>query len=269
MHKETDKLLANLEKKITRIYNDAYRDIQKRSSELLSKMELSAKMTPEQRLYAANKYNRLQAIEKQIAETLKNANAEAVRIINNEMPKVYKLNYDDDLKAFPSGAINSLSKSAVNSILKEQVAPFKKLSIDSLKDGAAIRRQLTRELTTGIMQGESIGNLAKRIRAVTGANKASSIRIARTETTRVENSAHQDIGEYGMKLGFKMKKRWVSTSDDRTRPEHTAADGQEVDMDKPFIVAGEELMYPGDESGSAWNTINCRCTTINIIDGAD
>ena len=240
-------------------------------------MELSAKMTPEQRLYAANKYNRLQAVEKQIAETLKNTNAEAVRIINNEMPNVYKLNYDDDLKAFPSGAINSLSKSAVNSILKEQVTPFKKLSIDSLKDGAAIRRRLARELTTGIMQGESIGNLAKRIRDVTGVLKASSIRIARTETTRVENSAHQDIGEHGKKLGFKMKKRWVSTSDDRTRPEHTAADGQEVYMDEMFVVGGEELMYPGDDGSagekphtvSAWNVINCRCTTVNIIDGAD
>ena len=262
-------MLASLEKKISRLYNDAYKDIQKRSSELLSKMEMSAKMTPEQRLYAANKYNRLQAIEKQIAETLKNTNAEAVRIINKEMPNVYRLNYNDDLKAFPNGAVNSLSKGVVSSILKEQVTPFKKLSIDSLKDVNAIRRRLTRELTVGIMQGENISKLARRIKDVAGVSKASSIRIARTETTRVENSAHQDIGEHGKKLGFKMKKRWIGTSDDRTRPEHNAADGQEVDIDKPFVVGGEELMYPGDESGSAWNTINCRCTTINIIDGAD
>jgi SPP1 gp7 family putative phage head morphogenesis protein len=116
------------------------------------------------------------------------------------------------------------------------------------------------------MQGESIPNLAKRMQDITNKTLSESIRIARTETTRVENSAKQDVGEHGEKLGFKMKKQWISTSDGRTRPEHAGADGQIVDIDKPFIVGGEELMYPGDESGSAWNTINCRCTTINIIE---
>jgi SPP1 gp7 family putative phage head morphogenesis protein len=116
------------------------------------------------------------------------------------------------------------------------------------------------------MQGESIPNLARRMKDITNKTLSESIRIARTETTRVENSAKQDVGEQGAKLGFKMKKQWVSTKDGRTRPEHADADGQIVDIDKPFVVGGEELMYPGDESGSAWNTINCRCTTINIIE---
>ena len=121
-------------------------------------------------------------------------------------------------------------------------------------------------LTGSNTRRESIPNLAKRMKDITNKTLSESIRIARTETTRVENSAKQDVGEQGTKLGFKMKKQWISTSDGRTRPEHNDADGQIVDIDKPFIVGGEELMYPGDESGSAWNTINCRCTTINIIE---
>ena len=58
-------------------------------------------------------------------------------------------------------------------------------------------------------------------------------------------------------------KTWV-ISGNNTRPSHLEADGQEVDQDEPFIVDGEELMYPRDSSmgASAGNIINCACTSI-------
>lgn len=43
---------------------------------------------------------------------------------------------------------------------------------------------------------------------------------------------------------------------------HVEADGQVVDVEQPFIVAGEELMFPRDPSGSPENTINCRCISL-------
>ena len=77
----------------------------------------------------------------------------------------------------------------------------------------------------------NIPNLAKRMKDITNKTLSESIRIARTETTRVENSAKQDVGEHGKKLGFKMRKQWISTGDSRTRPEHGEADRQIVDID--------------------------------------
>jgi len=38
-------------------------------------------------------------------------------------------------------------------------------------------------------------------------------------------------------------------------------------MDEPFIVGGERLMYPGDASGSAAQTINCRCAVAHTVVG--
>jgi SPP1 gp7 family putative phage head morphogenesis protein len=224
-------------------------------------------MTATQRYEEFRKYKRLQSLEAQVADILRDTNAEAVRIINGRMADVYSTNYKAATKLFPKDVVfPPLGKSAVRSVLTGQVTPFKQLAVDTLLSRADIERELTRSLLTGIMQGESIPNLAKRMKDITNKTLSESIRIARTETTRVENSAKQDVGEHGKKLGFKMKKQWIATSDGRTRPEHATADGQIVDIDKPFIVGGEELMYPGDESGSAWNTINCRCTTINIIE---
>jgi len=39
-----------------------------------------------------------------------------------------------------------------------------------------------------------------------------------------------------------------------------------VPLDKPFIVSGEPLMFPGDGSkgASPGNLINCRCSVIGV-----
>lgn len=65
-----------------------------------------------------------------------------------------------------------------------------------------------------------------------------------------------------------LTKTWVAVLDSATRPEHVEADGQEVPVDEPFEVGGEDLMYPGDDSGSPENVINCRCTAV-YSDGSE
>jgi len=267
-HKWTDAEIAKLERELRQLYSQAYADIKKKSEAILSKINTTPDMTATQRYEEFRKYNRLQSLEAQVADILRDTNAEAVRIINGKMADVYSTNYQAATKMFPKDVVfPPLGKSAVRSVLTGQVTPFKQLAVDTLLSRAEIERDLTRSLLTGIMQGESIPNLARRMKDITNKTLSESIRIARTETTRVANSAKQDVGEQGASMGFKMKKQWVSTQEPRrTRTEHLNANGQIVDIDKPFIVGGEELMYPGDEAGSAWNTINCRCTTINIIE---
>lgn len=97
--------------------------------------------------------------------------------------------------------------------------------------------------------------------------------IARTETIRASNAGSTEL----FKTWGVRQHEWLSTKDDRVRTydstngmyDHLEADGQVVDMDKPFIVSGEELMFPGDPSGSPGNTINCRCTTIPVVEGME
>ena len=60
--------------------------------------------------------------------------------------------------------------------------------------------------------------------------------------------------------GAQAVRTWVTMGDAKVRPEHAAADGQQVGLNEPFSVGGEDLMYPGDPSGSAAMTINCRCS---------
>jgi len=85
--------------------------------------------------------------------------------------------------------------------------------------------------------------------------------ISRTETIRSSNAGtNQLFNEWGVK-----RKEWLSTNDDRTRPEHIAANGQVVGINEKFNVGGEELEFPGDPNGSPENTIQCRCTTLPVV----
>jgi len=90
--------------------------------------------------------------------------------------------------------------------------------------------------------------------------------IARTESHAAGNAGSL---ESATESGVVMAKEWISTEDERTRDgdnsdyDHTNV--ANVPIDEPFIVSGEELMYPGDPSGSAGNVINCRCAIGYVV----
>ena len=104
-------------------------------------------------------------------------------------------------------------------------------------------------------------------RRLAGGVGTSAERIVRTQLNRVFNKAANDATNNLSKdfaLGL-VQKEWVTAIDARTRPAHIDAHGQTVLTDKPFIVDGEELMYPGDPQGSPRNVINCRCRAITVL----
>ena len=67
-------------------------------------------------------------------------------------------------------------------------------------------------------------------------------------------------------LNMPFDKIWASSGLPNTRTAHAIEDGQTVDSNDPFIVDGELLMYPRDDSmgASAGNIINCACTHIAV-----
>ena len=82
------------------------------------------------------------------------------------------------------------------------------------------------------------------------------LRIARTE---VVAASSEGIKVGAEELPGNKEKVWISTFDQRSRPEHMAMDGVRVAFNEDFSVEGEALEYPGDPKGSPGNIINCRC----------
>lgn len=131
------------------------------------------------------------------------------------------------------------------------------------------RNELYAELQTGFREGEGIRKLSARIMDVfDGADKYRAEMIARTEVIGASNAgAMEGYKEAGIKY-----KRWIASPKGDYRPDHLEMMGQApIPLDEPFIVGGEEMMQPGDESlgASAGNIINCRCAISGVADLRD
>ncbi len=113
------------------------------------------------------------------------------------------------------------------------------------------------ELVAGVADGESIDDLAKRIRKVFAhADQTRAVTIARTEVISAYNGAAV-LGASQMPGDVIAAQEWIATRDSRTRKAHGAVDGEVVRIGEQFSLG---LAYPGDPSGPASQTVNCRCT---------
>ena len=135
---------------------------------------------------------------------------------------------------------------------------------------SSTRRQIARMVAQGREAGEGTSEIARRINSrINHMSRLRSETIARTESHAAANYAQTEAIK---DAGVKARKEWISARDDRTRDgldsefDHVAANGQAVELDEPFQINGESLMFPGDPAGSAGNVINCRCATGFIVD---
>lgn len=65
------------------------------------------------------------------------------------------------------------------------------------------RQRIQSELTQGLLQGESIPEIAKRMQKVTDSNYKSAVRNARTMTTGAENAGRVDSYKRAEGMGIK------------------------------------------------------------------
>lgn len=292
-HELTDKELEKMEQHLSAIYSRAEKELQEKADKYFKRFEeLDAekralveegKLTEKE--YKRWRQNKIMAgrhwkqMKEQAAQELVKVNETALEYVNGRLPGVYAINYNysaQEIERLSQNAISfeHINKRAVENLVKAgdtSLLPFKKL--DSEKDVQWNMGKVNSEVLQGIIQGESIPKIAKRIRSVTEANRVSSVRAARTIVNGTENKARHDAGVKASEKGVIMGKCWVATNDNRTRDWHAQAwadygdKSNAVPIDDPFIVNGEKMMYPGDKSASASNVYNCRCSHKNVVKG--
>jgi len=125
----------------------------------------------------------------------------------------------------------------------------------------------------GIDDGDAIPTIRDRIAGVLSARMGGpenewlkrSQTIARTETIGAYNGGHLAASRIRAEAtGVEIDKVWLATIDSRTRKDHYRADGQRVALGEPFRVGGRSLDHPGDPSAPPAQTVNCRCTMLEV-----
>ena len=319
--KYTDRELAKLERKISQTYRKSAKLIYKDYVQYMDRAEkriLKQKMAhtaalrsgdkeliakAEKALQDAKFSVTLQDVRyKQMLEVttkrLATVNQTAIDYANERVPNIYSVNYnqmDEIIKGTTLVGGVELTEKVQWSLVNEDVLRImqkegkvrlpvsKRLSVP--KDMRWNMKKINSALTQGILKGESMPKIAKRIfpeiqsktiwknhkqpiNSVIRQNKQAAIRTARTLFTQAENMGRQASFERSLDDGIVLTKVWLSTGDERTRDWHLSMDGQEVAIDESFIDGiGNELEEPADPSAPPETTYNCRCSMRAQVKG--
>lgn len=280
-HRKTDLKLEKMEKRLSAIYSRAEKEIQKTAEEYFSKFakqdEAKRKLL-EQGKITEDEYKkwrkgkvmygkRFTEMKEQCAKQLLNVNQTALAYVNGELPEVYAINYNalaDSVDGVGGYSFTLVDADTVRNLAVTDTSLLPYKEIDPSKDIPWNMKKINAETLQGILQGESMDKIAKRLRNVQEMNKTQAIRSARTIVTGAENKGRQDSYARAEADGIILQKEWISTNDSRTRHSHAALDGAIVDQDKKF---DNGLMYPGDPNGRPEETWNCRCTVAAVVKG--
>lgn len=278
-HRATDKELERIEKKLAEIYGQAAKELQEKADKYFERFKVldqqkralvkAGKMTEadykrwRQAKMATGEH--WKEMQRQAAKRLTEADRIAVEYTNGRLPYVYALNYNsvaEGLETRLKGySFELVDESTVRNLAKSDktLLPYKK--VDGKKAERWHTARVNAEVTQGILQGESIPKIARRLKNNVGMSaKGSAVRNARTTVTSAENKGRIDMLHDAREKGVIVDKIWMAAHDSRTREAHLDLDGQQVPEDEAFDSILGPIEYPGDPYASPANTYNCRCS---------
>lgn len=288
-HKATDKQIEAMERHIDKIYREAENGVIQKADAYFKQFDRLDKQKAEQvakGLLSEEEYlkwrknkmlygKRFDNMKQQIAQELATVNETALAYINGELPKTYIANYNavnEGIQNTVDGySFELVDKNTVKKIAtegdKSLLPPPSQKTIakleKSLAEGKDIRwntKKINAEVLQGVLQGESMDKIAKRMRNVTDMNKTSAIRNARTMVTGAENAGRMDMLHKATSDGIQVQKEWIAAIDKRTRHWHADLDGELKDIDEPFENDYGKIMFPADPTAHPANVYNCRCS---------
>ncbi len=302
-HEWTDREIERLSKRMRREYAQAAREMRAKLNRELERYgrELEAREkalddTQEARKahmewlsgQAANQEH-MARLTAELAASAAAANQRAMALANDALPRVYAENIsfaaytiDKDIGMFTSFEL--VNEDAVRAmmglgkdgqVLHEVIdygPPAKMQSLtkrpDVQRDIRWNRQKFNSALTQGILQGESVPDIARRLDGIYGSNWAAAERAARTACTGAENMGRLDAMKRAERLGIRMRKKWSATLDAHTRDSHRALDGEVVAVGEPFDSYHGAIDFPGDPAADPAETYNCRCRLESKADGS-
>lgn len=292
-HRQTDKLLAEIERNLRKEYRQATKETEKKLNkyfkaferkdaakrEQVKNGEISSSDYKKWRVSQLAVGKRWEDMRDALAQDMANTQAIARSIADGYMPQVYAENhnfatYQIEKDARIDTSYTIYDAQSVERLIRENpdIMPKPGRTTQELIDSGILqkwdKRVIQSTMIQGILQGESIPKLAKRMARDLGEKEYKSVvRHARTMTTATQNAGRVDGFKRAKGMGIDVKQTWVATLDGRTRHEHRVLDGQTREVGEYFEAEGYKIRYPGDPEAAYAMIMNCRCTLIGQIKG--
>jgi HK97 family phage portal protein len=164
--------------------------------------------------------------------------------------------------ALRSGEIGGAQ--AISEIDEALARWIEKNGLDKAKDMVGtLQDQLKKSLAEGLREGETLAELAARIKHIHKSATNRSMTIARTEVGRAaEHGAYEEAKASDAVESH----RWITAGDDAVRHAHITMHGQERKIGERFDDGmGNSLLHPHDPDAPIGTVANCRCVLEPIL----
>lgn len=284
-NEETDKQLEETEKQLVVLYTvllatllksaKKYLDKhQKQDGKMLLKLEkdeITKKEFEDWRKRTFTTGRAWAKFEKAFTAETTATNQEAMNVVNKQLEKTFELNanytaYQIETKVRLVDVFDLVDKPTIERIMKQRPDLFPQPSVNVAIDQLWNRKQLNSSILQGILNGESIPKIAKRLSEVAIKDYKVAVRNARTATTGAENGGRVYSYEKAEEMGIELEQEWLATLDGRTRHSHRQLDGEKIKVGGTF---SNGCKFPGDPDGAPSETQNCRCTLVAALKGID
>lgn len=280
----TDEQIAELEARLTAMYETAYKDVREKYMAFVKKFLREDKIYRQKlkdgeitkETYDA--WLRGQVFQKtrweaqldDLAQTLTHTTQTAMDIINEAAPGVFAMNanyaeYEMERAGNIDMGFGLYDEDTVRRLVRDDPNLLPPSKVNILLEQQWNRTLINRQIGVGIISGEGIMAIADRLRRSATMSRNQALTHARTAMTGAQNAGRIEGYHRAEKMGIKLEKEWMATLDGHTRRSHALLDGQHVPVDEPFQSILGEIMYPGDPSAHPSNVYNCRCTLVSHL----
>lgn len=284
-HEETEELIGKVERRVRREYLQALAETQEKLEDYLSRFEAKdsikrgqaerGEITQEE--YATWRRNQIlvgerwQEMVDGLAEDYANAGRIAMSAVNEHTPDAYAANFNYGTFQAESGAgvdtaFTLYDARTVERLVRDEPDLLPEPKVDMAKERRWNRQHIVSAVMQGILQGESLDKVARRLQSVADMDFRAAMRNARTAMTGAQNAGRIDSYRRAEAMGIEMRQEWMATLDGRTRHSHRRLDGERVKVGEKF---SNGLRYPGDRAGKPAEVYNCRCTLVAVVDGVE
>jgi len=277
---KTEKILERIEAEIVDVYGQAiiemdkaaskwWRDFDKQDRRWWKRMQAdpdNKALEEEWRRWRRDQLltgDRFTPIREEIEAQILNAHTSAIDFVNRKLPQIYTANYNYLGSSIYEGltgySFTLMDVSAVRALALTNTRLLPYREVDGKEVLSWSGRAIRSEITQGIIQGDSIPNIAKRLERVAEMDAKTAVRTARTMVTSAESKGKLDALEQAANSGIIVVKKWHTMLDGRQRHAHEELDGDEKPFDEPFVNSIGPIMRPGDPDADGANVYNCRC----------
>ena len=294
MSRRQDEQTEQLEERLTALYANAENEIRSKWADFSAGFEKDDKLKramlesgslPEEEYIAWRKTQILKSTQyskavEGMTNVLVKTDEAAMATVNDQLPQVVAESYDyvqalgfkaADEAGLTTGTFQIYNARTVQALIKENpdLMPAPKVNIP--EDQRWNKERINREITQGIVQGESIPKIAHRLQQVTTMDRNAAVRNARTAMTGAENLGRYESARDLRENGIPVEEVWMATPDDRTRDSHKLLDGTTRDESGYFGVGIIDIpmRFAGDPLGAPEEVYNCRCRTGIVLQGID